>query len=291
MVFSMTGYGKAEKTYKEKKINVEIRTLNGKHTDVRFKMPQNYREKEHTFRKLVIDRAVRGKIEVTVDVVSIGGGDEYGLNKALFKKYYQELTQLSDELSIPQGDMMTAILRIPNVVIAEEGTVNDEEWEVVKSIFNAALDNLVDFRKAEGEALKKDLTERIESIKAILEKMNPYEEERIVQLKSRLRQKLDEFMNKDDVDENRFEQEVLFYLEKIDINEEKVRLAQHCKYFLEELSNQKVSKGRKLGFIGQELGREINTMGAKAYSHNIQRLVVAMKDELEKVKEQVLNIV
>ncbi|MEM6698168.1 MAG: YicC/YloC family endoribonuclease [Bacteroidota bacterium] len=291
MIFSMTGYGKASMTYQDKKITVEIRTLNGRHTDVRFKIPQNYREREHVLRKMVLDKAVRGKIEVLVDVVSNGGDDAYGLNQPLFKKYYRELTKLSNELDIPQGDIMTAILRIPNVVMAEGGDLTDEEWAVVKNVCKQAIEKLLLFRSTEGTALEKDLKERIEAIQSILAQVNPFEEERVVNLRTRLRQKLDEFMNKEEVDENRFEQEVLFYLEKIDINEEKVRLAQHCKYFLEEMAKKEVSKGKKLGFIGQELGREINTMGAKAYSHEIQRLVVDMKDELEKIKEQVMNVV
>lgn len=291
MIFSMTGYGKASMTYQDKKITVEIRTLNGRHTDVRFKIPQNYREREHILRKMVLDKAVRGKIEVVVDVVSTGGDDAYGLNQPLFKKYYQELTNLANELDIPQGDIMTAILRIPNVVVAEGGDLTDEEWAVVKNVCKQAIEKLLLFRSTEGAALEKDLIERIESIQSILTQVNPFEEERVVNLRARLRQKLDEFMNKEEVDENRFEQEVLFYLEKIDINEEKVRLAQHCKYFLEEMAKKEVSKGKKLGFISQELGREINTMGAKAYSHEIQRLVVDMKDELEKIKEQVMNVV
>ncbi|MEM9884621.1 MAG: YicC/YloC family endoribonuclease [Bacteroidota bacterium] len=291
MLLSMTGYGKASSTYKDKKISVEIRTLNGKHTDVRFKIPQNYREKEHVLRKLILDSAKRGKIEVSMEVVSSGGGDEYGLNEALFRKYYQALTQLSTELSIPQGDLMTAILRIPNVVIAEEGSISEEEWSVVKAAAGEAIKKLTDFRFSEGKALKNDLTDRVEAIQNILSKVDPYEEERVANLRTRIRQKLDEYMNKEEIDENRFEQEVLFYLEKIDINEEKVRLAQHCKYFMEELSSTANVKGKKLGFISQEIGREINTMGAKAYSHSIQKLVVEMKDELEKIKEQVMNVV
>ncbi|MEL6945322.1 MAG: YicC/YloC family endoribonuclease, partial [Bacteroidota bacterium] len=282
---------KASMSYQDKKITVEIRTLNGRHTDVRFKIPQNYREREHILRKMILEKAVRGKIEVMVDMLSTGGDDAYGLNRPLFKKYYQELTNLSNELNIPQGDIMTAILRIPNVVVAEEGELSDEEWAVVKNTCKQAVEKLLLFRSTEGGALEKDLKERVETIQNILGRVNPYEEERIVNLRTRLRQKLDEFMNKEDVDENRFEQEVLFYLEKIDINEEKVRLAQHCKYFLEELAKKEISKGKKLGFISQELGREINTMGAKAYSHEIQRLVVEMKDELEKIKEQVMNVV
>jgi uncharacterized protein (TIGR00255 family) len=292
MLLSMTGYGKASNVYKGKKINVEMRTLNGRNTDVRFKMPQNYREKEHLLRRIVLDKARRGKIEAGVEVITDGGNDAYGLNQALFTKYYEELTSLSQSLNLPQGDMMTAILRIPNVVMAEEGTLSEEEWRVVESTFNEALTHLEQFREAEGEALAKDLIQRVEIIQRTLEQIAPHEADRIVQVRERLQSRVDEYLNKEEMDENRFEQEILFYLEKMDINEEKVRLAQHCKYFLEVLRKKDtVVKGKKLGFISQEIGREINTMGAKANSHGIQRLVVEMKDELEKIKEQVLNVV
>lgn len=288
----MTGYGKAYQVYNDKKINVELRTLNGRNTDARFKMPQNYREKEHLLRKMVLEAAMRGKIEVSVDVASSHGDEAYGLNQALFKKYHSELMDLSAELDLPKSDMMTAILRIPNVVMAEEGTLSDEEWQVVQETFRTALANLQNFRREEGKALERDLTERAENIQMILGRISPFEAERISNLRDRLRQRMDDFLKQGEVDENRFEQEILFYLEKMDINEEKVRLAQHCKYFLEVLRKDKpIVKGKKLGFISQEIGREINTMGAKANSHDIQRMVVEMKDELEKIKEQVLNVV
>lgn len=291
MLLSMTGYGRASKTYKDKTIKVELRALNGKFSDLRFKIPQNYREKEALIRRLVMDKVHRGKVDLTIEISSDQGDDGYGLNKALFRKYYRELNELSGELNIPQTDMLSAILRIPNVVAAAEGTVEEEEWEAVKAALNEALDLFRQFRKMEGEALEKDMELRIKTIAENLEQINPFDAERQDRLRKRLRQRFEEYQSNDTVDENRFEQELIYYFEKLDLNEEKVRLAQHCKYFLEVLAKKQDVKGKKLNFISQEIGREINTMGAKAHSSDIQRLVVVMKDELEKIKEQSANIV
>ncbi|MCB0594800.1 MAG: YicC family protein [Lewinellaceae bacterium] len=287
----MTGYGRVSHTYGEKTINVEIRSLNSKFTDIRIKLPQNYREKESDVRRIVTERVDRGKVDLNIDVSSHQGDDEYGLNEPLFRKYHRELSKLSGELSIPSGDMLQAILRLPNVVASAAGTVSAEEWKALMGALNAAIDNFEKFRSAEGGAMEDDMRLRVNNILEFLGQLNPYEEERITRMRQRMHQNLEDYLGKDKIDENRFEQEILFYLEKIDITEEKVRLEQHCKYYLEELDKKKVSKGRKLSFISQEMGREINTMGAKAYSSEIQRLVVGMKDELEKIKEQVANSV
>ncbi len=291
MILSMTGYGRATQYFEDKSITIEVRSLNSKYTDVRFKLPQNYKEKEHILRRDVTDRLKRGKIDVLIDVVSSNGEDAYGLNHTLIKKYYRELTKLSGELTVPTGDILGAILRIPNVIISEEGTLREEEWVVVEKTLHEAIKAYDNFRKEEGSVLAKELQVRIEHIQQMLIEVKPFEEERITTLRTKLRQRIDEYLNKDDIDENRFEQEILFYLEKIDLTEEKVRLSQHCKYFLEEMKKKDEIKGRKLGFISQEIGREINTLGAKAYSYEIQRLVVNMKDELEKIKEQLANII
>ena len=291
MLLSMTGYGRVSHTYGDKTINVEIRSLNSKYTDLRVKLPQNYREKESDLRRIIADRVERGKIDLTVDVTSLQGDDEYGLNEPLFRKYHRELARLSAELNIPSGDMLQAILRLPNVVASAAGTITDEEWEALMNALNAAIDSFEKFRRTEGAAMEEDMRLRVTNILEYLSQLNPHEEERVTRLRQRMHQNLEEYLGKDKIDENRFEQEILFYLEKIDITEEKVRLEQHCKYYLEELNKKKASKGRKLSFISQEMGREINTMGAKAYSSEIQRLVVGMKDELEKIKEQVANSV
>ncbi len=287
----MTGYGRVSHAFGDKAINVEIRSLNSKYTDVRIKLPQNYREKESDVRRLIAERVERGKIDLAIEVNSHLGDDDYGLNDALFRKYYRELSRLSEELKIPSGDMLQAILRLPNVVASAADTIEDEEWAAVTKALNAAIDNFDKFRRAEGAAMEEDMRLRVKNILEFLFQLDPHEEERVTRLRQRMYQNLEEYLGKDKIDENRFEQEILFYLEKIDITEEKVRLEQHCKYFIEEMDKPKPSKGRKLSFISQEMGREINTMGAKAYSSEIQRLVVGMKDELEKVKEQVANSV
>ncbi len=290
MLYSMTGFGRAGGTISQKSISVEVRSLNSKFNNLRFKIPQNFKEREHELRRTVIDRTERGKIDVNVEVKSLLGEDAYGINGPLFRKYYREISEISRELAIPEGDIVQTILRIPNVVSSEDGELSESEWESVMAVLNEALDRFDEFRLQEGAALEVDLSARIVSIRELLLRVPPFETDRIDRLRQRLRQNLDEFLGKDNVDENRFEQEVLFYLEKMDISEEKMRLEQHCIFFLEQLEVKGMTKGRKLSFISQEMGREINTLGAKAYSADIQRLVVAMKDELEKIKEQIANV-
>jgi uncharacterized protein (TIGR00255 family) len=291
MLLSMTGYGRASQSYKDKVISAEIRSLNSKYTDIRLKLPQNYREKEADLRKLITDQAERGKIDFSLDITSPHGDEEYSLNVPLFKKYHAELSKLSEELLIPPGDLIQSILKLPNVVSTEEHSLDEEEWTAILQTIELALQKFNQFRESEGAALEEDLRLRIHTIEQLLSQLDPHEEERVNKLRQRLYQNLEEYLGKDKIDENRFEQEIMFYLEKIDINEEKVRLSQHCKYFMEVLDKKASIKGKKLSFISQEIGREINTMGAKAYSHNIQRIVVGMKDELEKIKEQVANSV
>jgi uncharacterized protein (TIGR00255 family) len=287
----MTGYGRETTAFQDKTITVEIRSLNSKYTDVRLKIPQNFREKETELRRIITERVERGKIELTLEVNSLQGDDGYGLNQALFKKYYRELSKLADELDTPKGDIIQSILRLPNVVTTEAGEIQEEEWQTILKTLNAAIDKFDQFRLSEGKAMEGDMRTRVRNIQEAQSQLNPHEEERVNHLRQRLHQNLEDHVGKDKVDENRFEQEILFYLEKIDITEEKVRLGQHCLYFLEELEKNYRQKGRKLSFITQEMGREINTLGAKAYSSEIQRLVVGMKDELEKIKEQVANSV
>lgn len=287
----MTGYGRASAGFREKTISVEVKSLNSKFTDLRLKIPQNFREKETELRKMVIDRAERGKLELSIDVKSLQGDDGFGLNRPLFKRYYLELQTLLRDMDAPQSDLVQAILKIPNVVSTEEQEIDDDEWEAVMQAMEQALALFDNYRLDEGNAMEDDLRARVGNILEMLTQVNPFEEDRVSKIRQRMYQNLEEFMGKENVDKNRFEQEVLFYLEKMDITEEKVRLEQHCRYFLEELDKKINAKGRKLGFISQEMGREINTLGAKAYSPEIQRLVVSMKDELEKIKEQVANTV
>ncbi len=291
MLLSMTGFGRAIQSFDSKSVTVELRSLNSKFTDVRLKIPQNYKEKEQEIKKIILDRAERGKVDVNIEIQAVTGAEQFSLNTPLFKKYIKEIKQLAKEDEIPLGDIIPAVLRLPNVVMPGIADLDEKEWAVVLSTLQEALDKFTAFRTQEGEVLQSDMTARIHSIKANLEKIEPHEKQRIIKIKEKMMRSLEEFMGKKNVDKNRYEQEVLFYLEKIDINEEKVRLSQHCDYFLEQLDNDKTAKGRKLSFISQEIGREINTLGSKAYSSDIQRHVVNMKDELEKIKEQIANSV
>jgi len=291
MVLSMTGYGQARKEFKDKTITVEIKSLNGKTSDIRCRIPGSYKEKEIKLRKFLMERAHRGKFDFTLTIESEKGDDEYGLNKALFKKYFQELKELQEELGFEQGDIIQSILRIPNVVGALNDDIDEEEWAAVMDATSSAIEALNSFRATEGTAAEKDLREASTRIASLLKDVEPFEEGRITLLKDRFRKNLEDFASDDQVDRNRFEQEIIYYIEKLDINEEKVRLAQHCKFFDEVLNNDTIQIGKKLGFIAQEMGREINTLGAKANDKNIQKIVVSMKDALEKIKEQVANIV
>jgi len=287
----MTGYGRASSVFAGKTIVIEVRSLNSKFTDVRFKIPQSYRDREHEMRKTITEKVQRGKIDINIDIKSMNGDSEYALNQALFTKYYSELTGLAKTLEMPSSDIMQAILRIPNVIAAGDDDVDEEEWNGVKSTLNAALDNFEKFRLAEGNAMEIDCKKRTTIIQNLLEEIKPFELERKERLRAKILKHMEEYVGKDNIDANRFEQEILYYLEKIDITEEKVRLSQHCKYFTEELNKKNTQKGRKLNFISQEMGREINTLGSKANSSDIQKIVVQMKDELEKIKEQVANTV
>jgi len=291
MLLSMTGYGRASKTWQHKTFTVELRSLNSKYSDMRLRCPQNLREKEHELRKMVSAFAQRGKLELNIDMTSSQGDDQFGLNIPLFKKYFAALNDLSDEFNYEDKGLMSAILRLPNVAASSDGEMSKEEWAALQDAVQEAMDNFLAFRTQEGAATAKDLNARVSNIVDLLEKVSPFEEGRVGAIRDRLYRSLEDNLGKDRIDENRYEQEVLFYLEKMDINEEKMRLAQHCQYFQEVLNNKNKTKGRKLSFISQEIGREINTLGAKAYSSNIQRLVVSMKDELEKIKEQTANIV
>jgi uncharacterized protein (TIGR00255 family) len=292
MLLSMTGFGRATRTFGEKNISVEVRSVNSKMTDIRFKMPNNYKEKELELRRILTDQAERGKIDVYINVKSISGEDENTFNHELFRKYYKELHGLCTELDIAKTDILPAIIRMPNIVSSEDEAVSEEEWLVTQAILQEALKDFTHFRLTEGGAMESDMRTRTQIISDLLVQVAPHEKIRVEKLRTKMSQNLEEFMAKENVDKNRYEQEVLFYLEKIDITEEKVRLAQHCKYFVEQMNDKKTtSKGRTLNFISQEIGREINTLGSKAYSSEIQHIVVQMKDELEKIKEQIANLV
>ena len=292
MLLSMTGYGKSTVDYNGKTIIVDIKSLNGKTSDIRVKAPNNYRHKEIDIRNLVGEGAYRGKLEVTIEVSSEDGDGEYGLNIPLFKKYYSELKKIKDDLDPEDStNLFAAVVRIPNVISAQETEMDDEEWDSLVSAILGAIKELNRFRATEGVAMEKDLSYNISTIGTKLEEVLPFEKERVDRLRVRLQKNLDDFLGNEKVDQNRFEQEVLFYLEKLDINEEKVRLSQHLKYFMSVIESDEVVVGKKLSFISQEIGREINTLGAKAQHSDIQQIVVQMKDALEQIKEQLANVV
>jgi len=289
MIKSMTGFGKGEATFQNKMITVEIRSLNSKQLDLNLRLPSVYRQSEYELRTLIARTVQRGKVDVFVNVESQRVETPARINRELFREY---LRQMNDTLAYAGIDadydtLVPAILRMPEVVSAESETVSDEEHAALLSAAEAAAAHLDAFRAQEGAILIADLLRRVDLIEQYKEEVVPFEQARTQTIRARILDNLAQL--KVDVDSNRLEQEMIFYLEKLDITEEKVRLTNHCRYFREVAAGEE-GVGRKLGFIAQEMGREINTMGSKANETNIQILVVKMKDELEKIKEQVLNI-
>ncbi len=288
MVRSMTGYGKAESHFKNKSIKVEIKALNGKNLDVFFRVPQEYKEIETVFRNAVSKVLERGKIEVIIKVENLDDSTAFTINKKLFKKYYRELNELKEELRIDDdNNLISSILRLPDVLKSEIKEIDEKEIDILNKCVIQALEKVDKYRIDEGKSLEKDLKINIEAISKILKEIEPYEKERIEHIRSKFEKRLSEISQYDD---NRLEQELIYYIEKLDINEEKVRLVKHIDYFKQTLKDKKSSNGKRLGFIVQEIGREINTIGSKANEVNIQKIVVQMKEELEKIREQIHNI-
>lgn len=290
MLLSMTGFGRLKCSWQNKTIIVEIRSLNSKSFDLRNKTPQNYRNKEADIRKILNEKFERGKIDLILEIQSESDEPQNLINKVLFEKYYRELNQLKNDLGIGDVDFFQSILRLPNIVETGEEEFSEEEWEKVLETIYDCIEELNSYREKEGQSIETDMKLRIQHIQEFLSSVPFFEQERIQRVKDRLRENLALYEGREKVDENRFEQEIIYFLEKMDITEEKLRLSQNCTYFLDELSKPEKSKGRKLGFISQEIGREINTLGAKANHADIQKLVISMKDELEKIKEQVANV-
>jgi uncharacterized protein (TIGR00255 family) len=286
----MTGFGRLKCSWQNKTIIVEIRSLNSKSFDLRNKTPQNYRNKEADIRKILNEKFERGKIDLILEIQSESDEPQNLINKVLFEKYYRELNQLKNDLGIGDVDFFQSILRLPNIVETGEEEFSEEEWEKVLQTIYDCIEELNSYREKEGQSIETDMKLRIQHIQEFLSSVPFFEQERIQRVKDRLRENLALYEGREKVDENRFEQEIIYFLEKMDITEEKLRLSQNCTYFLDELSKPEKSKGRKLGFISQEIGREINTLGAKANHADIQKLVISMKDELEKIKEQVANV-
>lgn len=289
MLISMTGFGRANTEYKEKKIIIDIKTLNSKSTDITTRIPNFYREKEIALRKLLASELQRGKIDFCMFVEINGGETSTKFSDKIILNYYNQLKTLCDTNNIPiSNDILSSIIRMPDVMTTNSENLNDEEWEYILISIKQAIEECKNFRQHEGNILAQDIISNLNSITELLSQVPQYEAERINVLKERLNHSLKEIVDSANIDANRYEQEIIFYLEKFDINEEKVRLKKHCDYFLQTLNSENFA-GKKLGFIAQEMGREINTLGAKANHVEIQKLVIMMKDELEKIKEQVLN--
>jgi uncharacterized protein (TIGR00255 family) len=290
MILSMTGYGRSTFVLNEASYHVEIKTLNSKTSDIRCKLPPMFTEFEMQIRKLINDEVVRGRIEVNINLADGGGAEEVSINEKLFKAYFGQMKQISAGLNVADADIFTAVMRIPAITQSGGSDLSEEDYIPIEKAIKEAATNLQKFRMDEGKVLAHDLETRVNSIQNGIEAVVPLEEARIQKIKDRLQKNLDEFIQVERIDTNRFEQEIIYYLEKIDITEEKVRLNQHCNYFKEQLSNKETQVGRILSFIAQEMGREINTLGSKANDQEMQQIVVQMKDELEKIKEQLSNI-
>jgi len=289
MLISMTGFGRSVVEYKAKKITVDIKSLNSKSLDLSARIPSFYKEKELEIRRLISERMQRGKVELTINVETDCSEESDQLNEAIIVAYYKRLKDISQKNNIPLGEeTLSGILRLPDVLKSNSEAISEEEWGCVLNTINNAINNCIDFRTEEGKILEGDIKQRILSILDLLEQVKKYESERIDTIKERIKLNIQEIGNVG-YDSNRYEQEIIYYLEKLDINEEKVRLKKHCEYFLETVNVEEFA-GKKLGFISQEIGREINTLGSKAHHAEIQKLVVMMKDELEKIKEQLLNV-
>ena len=289
MIQSMTGYGNVVVSYKDKKIHVEIKSLNSKQLDLQTRIAPLYREKEMECRAMVAEALIRGKVDMSVWIEKESTVDATPVNAALVENYYHQLKDVAQEVGIPEpADWLYTLTRMPDVLTKTDvETLDDEEWAVVKGAVADALKSLVDFRKQEGAALQKKFTEKIDNIAQLLADIEPYEKGRVEKIKTRIEGGLKQIPDVE-YDKNRLEQELIYYIEKLDISEEKQRLANHLKYFRETM-DEPAGQGKKLGFIAQEMGREINTTGSKSNQAEMQNIVVKMKDELEQIKEQVLN--
>lgn len=290
MILSMTGFGKASIDMPTKKINVEVKSVNSKQLDINFRMNGRYREKELELRQLLSKMLERGKIDISISVEYNAVTAPLSINRELAMYYYEELKKLGDAMNGNDNvDYLGLVLKMPDVMKGDSSELDEEEWTAVKRCIEEAISACTQFRKDEGEGLKNEFINRIKLITDYLKDIELFEPQRLERIRERIHNNMTELLPNVKVDENRFEQEMVFFVEKLDITEEKVRLRKHCSYFIETL-NSAENTGKKLNFICQEIGREINTLGSKSNDYEMQRLVVMMKDELEKIKEQILNI-
>lgn len=289
MIRSMTGFGRTSVEMEGKSVTVEIRTLNSKQLDLNVRLAPLFRNKENEIRTMVSHELERGKIDVTITVDN-NAASRVSVNTTLAKAYFETLTQLSEEVANPvQSDLFIQVLRMPDVISTPQEELSEELWLAVKDAVTESCNKVNDFRISEGAVLAEDFRKRILMINNMVDEVTPFEENRIAALRAKLEKNIAEFLPKVQYDAGRLEQEMFFYIEKLDITEEKVRLRKHCRYFLDTMEEPKAN-GKKLGFIVQECGREINTLGSKSNDFDIQQIVVRMKDELEKLKEQLANI-
>ena len=285
MLKSMTGFGKASGTFQSKKISVEIRSLNSKSMDLNVRMPSLFKELDSAIRKFVSNELGRGKIDVFINLDSIGEESNVSINQGLAKKYFTELKALNDAVGTSTDDYLTLIMRMPDVIENAKEDLSEEEKQWLMALVKEAAQKLNEFRRKEGQDLEREFSERIDEIRGFLSEVHQYEDARIQTIRERMKKGLEDIDAGHD--ENRFEQEMIFYIEKLEISEEKMRLSNHLDYFEETMKLEQ--SGKKLGFIGQEIGREINTLGSKSNHAEMQKLVIGMKDNLEKIKEQILN--
>ena len=286
----MTGFGRAEKSVGDKTFLIDIKSLNGKQFDLQLKMPAFLKPFEFDIRRILSDQVKRGSVDCTISLKETGNAKPVTINTDLAKAYFQPLKQLATELQLDTSDILSTIIKLPEVITPTSETLTDEEWKAFTEIIQAAIDDLNYHRVEEGKSLQKDLELRINNILKQQEEVTRLEPARKQKIRDGITKLLEENLGKENYDSNRLEQELIYYIEKIDISEEQVRLKNHCVYFVEVLEENEDFKGKKLSFILQEIGREINTTGAKAYDSTMQKAVVMMKDELEKAKEQVLNV-
>jgi len=289
MIHSMTGYGKAEGIIGNKKITIQLRSLNSKQADVSVKVPSTFKDQELVFRKEIANQLQRGKIEMYLSYESNEKDNSYEVDEEVFQRYYNQLSLLNGKFKLDNSNLTATILKMPEILKAREETINENDNVALLELLQQALSDINTFRADEGKTLETDLTEHVNQIDGLLTEALKYEDERTATVRARILSNLEDSQQQDKVDMDRFEQEMIFYMEKYDISEEKVRLKAHCDYFKKTMSEAE-GQGKKLGFISQEIGREVNTLGSKSNHAQMQKLVVQMKDQLEKIKEQVLNV-
>ena len=289
MVRSMTGYGNAKGLVGNQNVTVEIRSLNSKFLELNLRMPMQFRDRELELRSDLSKQLERGKADLSISFESNELAKRSSVNKEIFNAYYEELSALGKEYHLSDVNLLDCILKLPAVMNAERQESDDDQWKELKVVIAAALDRVNAFRDNEGAALSKDITMRVDTISNCIPQLEEFETKRVEGVRAKISKAINELIEQTSIDRNRFEQELIYYIEKLDISEEKVRLRSHCEYFVQTIANPEAN-GKKLGFITQEIGREINTIGAKANDAPMQRIVVEMKDELEKLKEQLANV-